>query len=252
MKRTVRESEHDGAPTSNVARFEYKYRLDLRTYLSVANALRALTRHDRYSLAGHDRRYFVRSLYFDTFDYQAYTEKVAGVCQRAKYRIRTYGPEAEQTSFVKMEIKAKHGNLTSKHDESVPLRESEHFLQTRRWSEPHGPVCLDFQRQVLLKNLTPKVLVDYEREALVPRDGGTERITFDHEVRFATAGELFPRRTFFVKARPQTIVMEVKVRDTSPPWLEDIVRRYELTSLPNSKYQWAVEQTQHAVVDHMR
>ncbi len=151
-----------------------------------------------------------------------------------------------------MEIKSKLGNVTSKHDETVTLDQSRHFLATRSWNAPRGRVCVDFQRQVLLKNLSPKVLVDYEREALVPLDGGTERITFDHNVRFAAATELFPQGAFFVKARPEMVIMEIKVRDASPPWLEDIVRRFELTSLPNSKYQWAIEGTQHAVIDRMR
>jgi len=243
----------DGNPISNVGRFEYKYRLDLPTYARVAGALRPMTQHDRYSLAGQNRRYFVRSLYLDTFDYEAYADKVAGVCERAKYRIRTYSPRQIDDGFAKFEIKAKHGNVTFKHDQPVSLDECSHFLATRQWRRnPAGPVAVDFQRHVLLRNLTPKALVDYEREALVPLDGGTTRITFDHSVRFAAATELFPSRTFFVNARPQFVVMEIKIKDVSPRWLDDVVRRFELKSLPHSKYQWAVEYTQPAVFDRLR
>ncbi len=228
-------------------RFEHKYRLDLLEYFRVRNSLLPYMRHDDFSLAGRDRRYFVRSLYFDTHDYSAYDEKMAGVSNRIKLRIRSYWAERTEAKFVKLELKTKHANLVNKFAEVVPVEEYEHFIAHRRFSALSSPVSDEFRRIALLRDVRPCLLVDYDREALVPRDGGDVRITFDHRVRFASSRTLFPQSAFVRVARPRVVVLEIKTRDERPSWLDDVARRHELQSLPNSKFAIGIEHTQHPV-----
>ena len=237
----------DSSKTLTTLRFEYKYQLDIFEYRRVRNALSSSTRPDRYSLQGRDGRYFVRSLYFDTFDFQAYQEKVTGIPNRIKLRIRSYATARKDASAVKIELKTRTGACVGKFSEQITLDEYDHFLAARSWIEDGGPVAAEFRRLALLKDLRPKVLVDYQREALIPRNDSDVRITFDHHMRFAQSDNLFPRHCFAYTARPKLVVMEVKVRDEHPTWLHSLTVNYGLKSVPNSKYAWAIEQTQHAM-----
>jgi SPX domain protein involved in polyphosphate accumulation len=225
-------------------RFEYKYRLDDFEYRMVRNALAWATRRDGPSRRAPRGRYFVRSLYYDSVDFQAYFEKITGVPDRVKLRVRSYWSCPRKARFLNYEIKTRSGSLVGKHVAPVRPEEHEHFANTRSWSTSANAVLDEFRRLVLLRGLEPCLLVDYEREALIPHDGGDLRITFDHDMRFAQARELYPRGCYFVRPHPRWIVMEIKVRETRSAWLEDLVARYELKSLPNSKYALGIEHTQ--------
>ena len=233
--------------SSSTQRFEFKYRLDVKTYHRVRCALRYATRHDVFSSRGRRNRYLVRSLYFDTFGYDAYEEKVTGVPNRTKLRIRSYWGRRDDAEFVALELKTKSANLVDKFTKRVSLGEYDRFMASGAPLENSDPTVEEFCRLMLLKDLRPKVLVEYEREALTPIDGSGVRITFDHDMRFAFAQELFPRRAFFHRARPHAVVMEIKTRQSRPKWLESIIRGHELPSRPNSKYAWGIEQSQHAM-----
>lgn len=58
-----------------------------------------------------DHTYKIRSLYFDNDSSDAYYEKLDGVLYREKYRIRYYN---DDDTFIRLERKLKHNNLTSK------------------------------------------------------------------------------------------------------------------------------------------
>lgn len=231
----------------SVLRYEYKYQLDIFMYHRVRNALRVSTRPDRYSLRGRSGRYFVRSLYFDTDNYLAYQEKVTGIANRIKLRIRSYTCARGDASPLKIELKTRTGSRVSKYSELISLDEYDHFLEKRSWIEGLGSVADEFRRLVLLKSLRPKVLVDYKREALVPRDGSDVRITFDHDLKFSQAVDLFSQDRPSYSACSRQIILEIKTQTFPPQWLESLVRNYELKSVPNSKYSQGIEQTQHTL-----
>ena len=232
---------------SSTKRFEFKYQLDLPTYNRVRCALRHAARHDDCSRRGRNNRYFVRSLYFDTYDYLAYQEKVTGVTSRIKLRIRSYWNNRRDTAFVTLELKTKAANLVEKFSQRISLADYDRLMASGTLPGNCSPTAEEFRRLMLLKDLRPKVLVDYEREGLASFDGSGVRITFDHDLRFAAAEDLFPNGVFFHRARPQLVVMEIKVGGNRPNWLERVVRTYELNSVPNSKYAWGVEQSQHGM-----
>ncbi len=67
-------------------RHELKYNITPQELSVLRGILRPLLRGDPNGDAKNE--YVIRSLYFDTFDDQALTEKIAGVDIRRKYRIR--------------------------------------------------------------------------------------------------------------------------------------------------------------------
>jgi hypothetical protein len=228
-------------------RFEHKYLLSPRVYRRFIAALTLYARHDRYSRRDRNRRYFVRSLYFDTSDYRAYTEKIVGERNRIKLRIRAYARTRMEAAFVSVELKTRDGARVRKFSAHVPF---DHYLAYRAtgfWRSDI-PELIEFERLVRLGDLRPVVLVDYRREAFVPRDRANVRITIDHDLRAAHSSELYPTAPIFRIPGPRMAVLEIKVADGGPDWLEKLVQDFGLGAVPNSKYAQAIERTQHQLV----
>ena len=100
-------SKTDSAVTNRMVLFnrrEIKYLVDRTTRTALTEDLKALMRPDSYSQEGG--RYYVRSLYFDTDQYLAYHEKLAGAAIRHKLRIRAYGINPRDSTYVRLEVKS--------------------------------------------------------------------------------------------------------------------------------------------------
>ena len=129
----------------------------------------------------------------------------------------------------------------------VAAEECDHFLRHRAWIDQTDPVLNEFRRLVLLRDQRPKLLVDYRREAFLPKDHTPARITFDQAMAYARADTLFPQTAFFRPPSRKWVVLEIKIADALPDWLQGVVRAFGLKAVPNSKYVHGIEQTQHAV-----
>lgn len=232
---------------NNKLRFELKYQLSIFDYLRLKNRLRCFVDLDEYSSVAPGHKYFVRSLYFDTFDYRAYFEKMTGVAHRLKLRIRTYF-HSPNAPFVNVEIKTRRNEEIGKFSARVSVKEYEQFLNLKTWGDNLDPVLTEFERLVRLRDLKPKLVVEYEREAYIAKGRRDVRITFDHHMRYAQAAELFFESPLvFRKKDPFLVVLEIKCGNERPAWLEQVVRAHNLRAAPNSKYTHGIEQTQHAI-----
>ena len=225
---------------TTTTRFERKYRCTYPQYHALKYALRPYLIQDLYTQRSSTSRYLVRSIYYDTFDYQIFLEKVGGHSSRAKYRIRTYGDSLAASPDIRVEIKLRQANLTQKFGSFIRIADYQHFLSRRHWPNPDDPVLQEFARNTHLKNLVPKVLVEYEREGYTTRDGQEIRITFDHALRTAAARTLFPDQVFWHDHLEPKVVLEVKHQGILPGWLTDLIRRHGLKIVANSKYALAV------------
>ena len=108
---------------AEIKRHEIKYIISLREAELLKYRLRALLRPDSHVRA--DGSYFIRSLYFDDTDYRAYHEKIAGVKERTKYRIRFYNMD---DSRITLEKKSKDGDLSGKESVRISRELAEAFL----------------------------------------------------------------------------------------------------------------------------
>ena len=79
-------------------RKEIKYIVPLAKALAVREQLDRLLQRDEHCADGP---YLVRSLYFDSVNQIDFAEKLAGVSERKKVRLRIYGGDA---SLCKLEI----------------------------------------------------------------------------------------------------------------------------------------------------
>ena len=69
-------------------RHELKHYINHADYLAIRRRLREIAPLDRFS--GPDGSYTVHSLYFDNLDNKALREKLDGVNNREKFRLRYY------------------------------------------------------------------------------------------------------------------------------------------------------------------
>ncbi len=225
-----------------VTRLELKYKLDIKQYYQVLHAITPYVREDRYTrLSGHEKGYFVRSLYFDTFGYLAYREKDDGDYGRVKLRIRTYTDQPDESARLSVELKTKSGNAMLKYSTFVTLAEYREFMDSWHWAGASGEVFTEFERLVLLKAFRPKTIVEYRRQGFEAIDGSGLRLTMDHGVRSAAGRCLFQEGLFFKEHSPGTVVFEIKTGQDEPGWLYRLVKKLGLKAVSNSKYAQSIE-----------
>ena len=188
---------------------------------------------DRDSHAGPTGQYTIRSLYFDDFSAGAYYEKIDGVCDRLKYRIRLYN---YSTAFLKLECKEKHGNLTRKRAATIDLPQAM-ALQGIQPLDTGKPLVQELEQKLHWQGLRPKVLVDYDRTPFVCADGNT-RITLDENLRtrpFCTDLLASPNAMIPV-LEPDQVILEVKFDDFLPGYLRDALADIPKTPMAISKF----------------
>ena len=91
-------------------RYELKYIINPSIAQILKSRLENIMTIDENSIYDN-HTYKIRSLYFDNDSSDAYYEKLNGVLYREKYRIRYYN---DDDSFIRLERKLKHNNMTSK------------------------------------------------------------------------------------------------------------------------------------------
>lgn len=234
--------------SENEWRFEYKYRLTYQHYLQVRGAILPFMRKDSFTGNPEQKRYTVRSLYFDSHDLRSYVEKINGDSDRVKLRIRAYQSSPRDDLPIRVELKARKGMAMEKHSAWASMQDYEYFMTTWHWPEANDPVLSEFERYVHLKMLRPKVLVEYQREGYLSRVSQEVRVTFDHHVHGARAKEIFPTNAFFRAYYPGLVVFEIKCDKRQPRWLRTLVQDQDLRLNANSKFAQGIEIAQPDII----
>lgn len=229
-------------------RFEYKYVLDLKTYLAFKNQLVGFMKLDYHTRVAKNQRYFVRSLYFDSYDFKHYLESEEGQFGRIKCRIRSYHHHLEDSDIISVEIKTKQGVRVKKYSQLISKKQFEYYEEHHRFNQS-TQVLDEFTRLIYRGSLEPKLIVEYEREGFIPRDESDLRLTFDHEVRSAKSNYLFDSDIVNLRNHNHAIVCEVKCGMEKPDWLEQLIKKFGLKVIRNSKYVQAVQRIYPSIIN---
>jgi hypothetical protein len=227
-------------------RYEYKYLVPLDELTAVRMATMPFVKLDEHGEVQRGQ-YTVRSIYFDTLHLENYVEKVEGIRDRRKLRIRGYDREGPDTRVV-LEIKRREGLPLAKHRAPVLYRDLAALLTTgdiNRYvplSSRMPNARIDARRflyHMHRSGMRPVINVVYEREAFVGRFDPGVRVTFDKNLR----STLFPRidglfddsETRFVFR--SHFIMEVKFFGTvMPVWARSLIQRMDRRWQALSKY----------------
>lgn len=183
-----------------------------------------------------NNEYHIRSLYFDTINDDALEEKIAGVGNRKKYRIRIYN---FSDKVIKLECKSKYGDLISKQSVTIPRELADQLIA----GDPEGlqrmrhPLLHDMFREMRTRLLRPAVIVDYVREAYI-HPAEEVRITFDKTLRTGLfSHDMFNKDipTYPVFDDPVEI-LEVKYDEFLPSYIQSILSGITAQRSAISKY----------------
>ncbi|MCF8379192.1 MAG: polyphosphate polymerase domain-containing protein [Bacteroidales bacterium] len=227
-------------------RFEYKYIVHNKYLTPLREVVIPFLEMDKFAEAGSRNQYTVRSIYFDTPSYDFYYEKVDGIKNRKKVRLRGYD-ENRGEEKVFLEIKRKYDIPIVKYRAELLYENAlnifkEHNLNgyaVDKLTNISGyQNSKRFFYQVFSKNLRPVVLIVYEREAFFSKLDNTVRITFDKNLR----GMAYPRLEDLFNnyglsaALNNYFILEVKFNNYFPAWLNPVISKFGLLKQSASKY----------------
>ena len=217
-------------------RHELKYHITPAELGVLRGVLRPLMQLDPN---GNERNeYHIRSLYFDTINDDALEEKIAGVGNRKKYRIRIYN---FSDRVIKLECKSKYGDLISKQSVTIPRDLAEQLIA----GDPEGlqrmrhPLFHDVFREMRTRLLRPAVIVDYVREAYI-HPAEEVRITFDKQLRTGLySSDMFnPSLPTYPVFDDPVEILEVKFDEFLPSYLQSVLSGITAQRSAVSKYVW--------------
>ena len=231
------------------ARFEFKYILPNRLRDRLEADLGYFLEFDPFVATAPDKRYFVRSLYYDDPGFTAFYDKIDGLCTRSKFRLRTYTDDTDRAAPVFLELKGRHNNLVFKHRVAVThereLRRARGAAVTALildGADADDAVRQQFEFELLRKRIHPVALIDYYRRPYISRYDPEFRITFDERLRGTHSSGLFPLPTDRRRdLLPGYTVVEVKFRYHLPAWFHRIIQSYELQRVSISKICRGIE-----------
>lgn len=230
-------------------RLEYKYLLPLNKLKLVRKRISPFTNIDNKFQQSSE--YTVRSIYFDTSQLKFYNEKIDGIRDRKKLRIRAYN-QSNDKSVVFLEIKRKFENYISKNRAPFLFNEIESLLESKNPEEILLPLfekeksigdTKKFLNWYFKLSLRPIILIVYEREAFYSRFDQQLRITFDKNLRYSfiqSIEQLFEEKNL-IPVMPNSIIMEIKFNNGFPIWLQQIIQDMELSRIALSKYTICID-----------
>ena len=173
-------SDKAKTPGEKGYRHELKYYITLGEYELLQRKLSLTMERDAFAKK-NGGEYFIRSLYFDDRDDSAFREKLSGIDERDKFRLRIYDMRDD---VMKLECKHKSNGYIKKQSIGLSRKEYEKLISGDRLFLLNRPE--PFARRMYLefaqRALKPAVIVDYTREAFVfPMED--VRVTFDKNVR---------------------------------------------------------------------
>lgn len=215
-------------------RHELKYLISQRDCNLLKHRLEEFLERDAH--VDGNGQYKVRSLYFDDYWNSAYKEKMMGIMNRAKYRIRIYN---DNDKVISLECKLKRGSCIAKKKASLTRKEVYQILDGDYGflERSDKPLCREFYYECVTRIMRPRVVVDYSREPLVFLPGDV-RITFDRYLRAGSMGyDIFDKSLPTLQVmEPDRLVMEVKFTEFLPRLIRQILPPKSSEQAAVSKY----------------
>lgn len=218
-----------------VERKELKYYISHNEYVILSNLLRKVLQQDKHN-KDSKKSYHVRSLYFDTLDNESFEDKMAGIEERTKYRLRIYGTNAK---WVKFEIKSKFNNSVLK-ETAIISKEDAAEIQNTNYEvmlKYNNPFLNKAYQEFKKRPYRPVVMTDYFREAFM-YDLNKIRIVFDKFLKSTSLQlDIFNKDPFPTqKLKRGIVIMEIKYNNFIPGFLKQILQIPSFERSAISKY----------------
>lgn len=218
----------------DVKRSELKYYISKNECTALVNRLKCVLEPDKHSVPGVG--YYIRSLYFDSYDDKCLYEKQSGTMYRSKFRLRIYDTDSQT---VKFEIKNKWNNQIFK-ESAIISRDSAERIIEGEYDE-----LLTYRNPILNKayieftqyHYRPTVMIDYDRDAFMS-DFFNLRITIDKDLRSSnTDFDIFSKDVHTVPVIMEGVqILEIKYNECLPDYVKGVVQAISFERCAISKY----------------
>lgn len=213
-------------------RHEWKHEIRFADMAALRHRLGAVMQRDKNAVDG---KYFIRSLYFDNGVDKALREKLDGVNNREKFRIRYYNHD---TSLIHLEKKCKRNGLGSKEMAELTADEAQSIVDGDWEWMKHAdrPLVRELYGKMVSQGLRPKTIVDYIREPFIYGPGNV-RVTLDYDIRTGLRStDLLNPDCVTIPVGDAPIILEVKWDGFLPSLIRDIVQLEGRHTSAFSKY----------------
>lgn len=225
------------------SRFELKYVVSEEMARAIRESLRIHLVPDSFT-SEDGTGYGVNSLYLDSEGLDLCNATVQGHKNRFKLRIRWYDGDENRPYF--MEIKRRVNDQILKRRAAVRLEGVRHLLGGHFPTREHlyhsdQPASLgvldEFCRLRNTLQASGAVYVRYNREAWVPDELETARVTFDRCLKGSAFNGVFETpEDAWSSAQPRGTILELKFTDRFPGWMRRLVQDFNLNRQSVPKY----------------
>lgn len=213
-------------------RHELKYYINYADVLQLRAKLPFVAKLDENGVKGNGYR--VRSLYFDNYNDKALKEKIDGVNNREKFRLRFYN---ENICFIRLEKKSKKNGICFKEGATVTEEQCRRLIDgdLTVLKENGNPLCLELYTKMYYQQLRAKNIVDYWREAYIYPPGNV-RVTLDYDIRAEYNIRNFLKPASAPIPISDVYILEVKYDNFLPEIIRGMVSLSSRRSSAFSKY----------------
>ncbi|MDD3404595.1 MAG: polyphosphate polymerase domain-containing protein [Hespellia sp.] len=210
-------------------RVEKKYRMNPEQYQAFMERTKNRIHLDEFGL------HTINNIYFDTDHYDLIRTSIEKPKYKEKFRVRGYGHVTENDP-VFLEIKKKYQGIVYKRRVAVPYLQAKAFWEGRGTLPDHDQISREITYFFKFYRPMPKVFLSYDRMAYVGAGDPELRITIDRNIRSrkehldltdGSAGKILDTQNY---------LMEIKVAQSYPIWLADLLCELELYPISFSKY----------------
>lgn len=186
---------------------------------------------DKYS--NDPAGYLVNSIYFDNLNLLTYRDKQDGVANRLKLRLRYYGLSPEKFVF---EVKKKASYIGLKDRFEFSRSDVEIYFNRQKGS-------INNFLNANFPGFVPTMYVGYKRKAFERKETSL-RYSIDSNITWCLPPFDF-QTLLSPKQSPLTpmnkFILEVKFSEKLPKDFQDLIKRFQLTWIENSKYANCLE-----------
>lgn len=220
---------------SNVfKRYELKFLLTVEQYRQIKPIMNEFMCGDEYGESE------ILNIYYDTPNYLLIRRSLEKPVYKEKLRVRSYGI-ASKNSDVFVEIKKKYGSVVYKR-RIVEKEGNIVKILSGKGNKTQIGKEIDYFISYY-KNLSPKMVISYRREAFYAKNDREFRITFDNDILWRNYDLSLKCGIYGKSVLPEEkILMEVKTASSFPLWLTRFLSANAIYKTSFSKYGTAYMQ----------
>lgn len=211
-------------------RYELKYLLSEEQTAFLVEKLKGHMEADKYGKTS------IASLYFDTPTYKLIRESNEKPLFKEKIRLRSYGI-ATDDSPVFLEVKRKAFDVVYKRRVETTIPAVRKFFRGDDSAFEGGQVSSEIRAfRDYYKTLVPSCMIIYDRTAYFEQDGDL-RLTIDENPRYRTSDLTLTKSMDGIPLLDRGMtILEIKVQDSMPLWLCEILSAGNIRKGSFSKY----------------